>query len=75
LKGVTMETFAEQQSLTDELETEDERVARWRLNQFFALGFSIDDAWILSISEADLGTARSLAEAGCPLQLALQILA
>jgi hypothetical protein len=71
-----METFAEQQSLTDdELETEDERVARWRLDQFSALGFSIEDAWTLSISEADLGTARSLAEAGCPLQLALQILA
>ena len=70
-----METFTKQKPLTDNHETEDERVTRWRLDQFSALGFSIDDAWLLSISEADLGTARSLAEAGCPLQLALQILA
>ena len=69
-----METFTKQKPLTDTLETEDERVARWRLDQFSALGFSNDDAMVLSTSEAELATARSIVEAGCPLPLALLIL-
>ena len=69
-----MATSAGHQLLTEELEIEDRRVAHWRFDQFSLLGFHEDDAWLLSASDADLGRARSLAAAGCPLDLALRIL-
>lgn len=69
-----MATFAEHHPLHEELELDDLRVTRWRFDQFSSLGFLEDDAWLLSFSDADLGEARSLVAAGCPLHLALRIL-
>jgi hypothetical protein len=70
-----MEAFAEQAPIGEELDVEAGIVTHWRFEQFSSLGFSQDAAELLSISDADLGTARSLVEAGCPLHLALRILA
>jgi hypothetical protein len=56
-----------------ELSLEDQRVASWRFEQFRLLGFSVDDAWMLVDSEADLQLTRSLIGAGCPHDLALRI--
>ncbi len=56
-----------------ELSPEDERVTRWRFDQFRALGFGEEDSWMLVDSGADLQLARSLIGAGCPLHLALRI--
>lgn len=54
--------------------SEDERVFSWRSEQFHRLGFSAEMSCLLAGSDADLGRARLLASAGCPLELALQIL-
>jgi hypothetical protein len=70
-----MATSAEHFPLHEEFDIEDSRVRRWRFDEFSALGFSIEDAWLLADSEADLHRARVLMAAGCPLHLALQILA
>jgi hypothetical protein len=56
-----------------ELSPEDQRVTRWRFDQFRVLGFGEEDAWLLVESGADLQLARSLVNAGCPLHLALRI--
>ena len=56
-----------------ELSPEDQRVARWRFDQFRLLGFGEEDAWMLVDSGADLQVTRSLVDAGCPLHLALRI--
>jgi hypothetical protein len=64
---------AEHPSQSFELSLEDQRVASWRFDQFRLLGFSVDDAWLLVDSGADLQLARSLIGAGCPLHLALRI--
>jgi len=58
----------------EQLESEDVRVARWRLEQFRALGFDTAEALRLTVSEADLQEARALVAAGCSLPLALKIL-
>jgi len=50
-------------------------IVLWRLDQFARLGHDDDGAWALALSDADLGLARHLAAAGCPLGLALRILA
>ncbi len=55
------------------LSPEDQRVTRWRLEQFRLLGFGDEDAWMLVDSGADLHLVRSLVGAGCPLHLALRI--
>jgi hypothetical protein len=64
---------AEHPSQSFELSLEDQRVVSWRFDQFRLLGFSVDDAWLLVDSGADLQLARSLIGAGCPLHLALRI--
>jgi hypothetical protein len=55
-------------------EVEETRVARWRFDQFSALGFNADDAFLLSASSVDLQAARTLMQAGCSHPLALRIL-
>jgi len=69
-----MSAFAEQHPLYAEFEIEDDRVARWRFDQFSSLGFGNEEAWLLAASDADLHRARSLVAAECPLYLALRIL-
>jgi len=55
-------------------EVEQTRVARWRYDQFRALGFGAEDAFLLSSSGVDLQAARTLIELGCSRPLALRIL-
>jgi len=50
------------------------RVLLWRVDQFRRLGFATDVCWQLACSDADLGTARRLRRARCPLETALEIL-
>ena len=75
-----MSSYAESQPLPSEpyepyeRESEEDRVARWRLEQFRALGFEMIEALRLAVSEADLREARALVAAGCSRRLALQIL-
>jgi hypothetical protein len=56
-------------------DTEDCVVVLWRREQFVQLGFDAADARLLAESPADLGEARRLSRAGCPLTLAFRILA
>jgi len=71
-----MSTFAEDLPSTVEVEreVEDTRIARWRFDQFLALGFDAEDAFLLTVSGVDLQAARTLVEIGCSLPLALRIL-
>jgi hypothetical protein len=69
-----MSTFAEQVPLAEDVEVEETRVARWRFDQFRALGFETDDAFLLTISRVDLQATRTLIQAGCSVPLALRIL-
>jgi hypothetical protein len=69
-----MSTFAESVPLVEEEEVEETRVARWRFDQFRALGFDVEDAFLLTVSRVDLHAARTLVETGCSLPLALRIL-
>jgi hypothetical protein len=57
------------------LDSEECAVLLWRQEQFQELGFDVLNAEILAESSADLGEARRLREAGCPLDLAFRILA
>lgn len=57
------------------LESEELTVLRWRREQFARLGFDVGDSRLLAESSADLGQARALRRAGCPLDLAFRILA
>jgi hypothetical protein len=70
-----MYTLAGEYPLHEEFEVEDRRVAQWRFDQFHLLGFGDEHASLLAASGADLHRARSLIAAGCPLHLALKILA
>ena len=63
---------AQQPLPTDEVE--ETRVARWRFDQFRALGFDTDDAFLLSVAGVDLQAARTLMQSGCSRPLALRIL-
>lgn len=56
-----------------EVSPEDQRVVRWRFDQFRHLGFGEEDAWMLVDSGADLQLTRTLIASGCPLHLALRI--
>jgi len=67
-----MSTSAQQAFQTNEVE--ETRVARWRYEQFLALGFGAEDAFVLSSSGVDLHAARTLMELGCSRPLALRIL-
>ena len=69
-----MSTQVEHLPLVEEAEVEETRVARWRFDQFRALGFEVADAFLLTASRVDLHAARTLADNGCPPALALRIL-
>ena len=55
-------------------DSESDRVTRWRLEQFAALGFELGDALLLSVSQADIHMARKLLGNGCAPEIAAQIL-
>jgi len=59
---------------TLEVDLKEQIVLLWRREQFGRLGFDTFDARLLAESPADLGDARRLCEAGCPLDLAFRIL-
>ena len=69
-----MSTHVEHLPLVEEAEAEESRVARWRFDQFRALGFDVADAVVLTASRVDLHAARTLADSGCSPALALRIL-
>jgi len=71
-----MSASAESVPVLEEVQVEDEetRVARWRFDQFRALGFDADNAFLLSVSDVDLQAARTLMQSGCSHPLALRIL-
>ena len=56
-------------------ESEESTVLRWRREQFGWLGFDPVDSRLLAESPADLGQARRLCSAGCPVDVAFRILA
>jgi hypothetical protein len=56
------------------MESEEYAVKLWRRDQFGRLGFDPTDALRLAESAADLGQARGLRRAGCPVELAFRIL-
>jgi hypothetical protein len=57
------------------VETEEQIVRSWRREQFGRLGFDPVISRLLAESPADLGLARQLHGAGCPVALAFRILA
>lgn len=56
------------------IESELYAVRQWRREQFGRLGFTLTDALLLAESDADLGQARRLNRAGCPVDVAFRIL-
>ena len=59
----------------DIIETEVERVERWRAAELVRVGFAGDDAVALAARpEVDLHEAIALVERGCPPELAFRIL-
>ncbi len=63
------------EATADPLASELEAVLLWRREQFGQLGFDQVDSQLLADSPADLGQARRLRRAGCPIDLAFRILA
>ena len=59
----------------DIIETELDRVERWRTAELMRVGFPGDDAVALAARfEVDLHDAIELVERGCPPELAIRIL-
>ena len=59
----------------DIIETELDRVERWRTAELMRVGFPGDDAVALAARlDVDLHEAISLVERGCPTELAIRIL-
>ena len=59
----------------DIVETETERVERWRTSELMRVGFAGDDAVALAARfDVDLHGAIELVERGCPPELAVRIL-
>ena len=59
----------------DIVETELERVERWRAAELLRVGFAGDDAVALAARfDVDLHEAIELVQRGCPPQLAIRIL-
>jgi hypothetical protein len=57
------------------VETELERVERWRASELMRVGFPGDDAVALAArTDVDLHEAIELVKRGCPLDLAIRIL-
>ena len=63
------------EELPEALDAEEQAVFLWRRDQFGRLGFDPVDSRLLAESPADLGEARRLCRAGCPLPIAFRILA
>jgi hypothetical protein len=60
---------------TELVETELERVERWRASELMRTGFSGDDAVALAArTDVDLHEAIELVRRGCPPELAIRIL-
>jgi hypothetical protein len=59
----------------DEIDPEEFAVQMWRQDQFGRLGFDPVISRLLAESPADLGLARRLQRAGCPVATAFRILA
>jgi hypothetical protein len=60
---------------TDIVETEAERVERWRTSELMRAGFPGDDALTLAARfDIDLHDAIELVQRGCPPELAIRIL-
>ncbi len=60
---------------TDIVETEAERVERWRTSELIRVGFPGDDAVALAGRfDVDLHDAIALVQRGCPVDLAIRIL-
>ncbi len=59
-----------------EIETESERVERWRTAELMRVGFAGDDAVALAArtGDVDLHEAIELVRRGCPPELAVRIL-
>ncbi len=58
-----------------EIESESERVERWRTAELMRVGFAGDDAVALAVrTEVDLHEAIELVRRGCPPELAVRIL-
>lgn len=63
------------QAVDEYIETELERVERWRTDAFVRAGFSADQAASLAgRSDIDLHAAIGLVEQGCPPDVAVRIL-
>ena len=58
----------------DAIDSEELAVQLWRREQFGRLGFDSVISRLLAESPADLGMARLLNRAGCPVALAFRIL-
>jgi len=59
----------------DTVETENDRVLRWRLEELRRAGFGFQDAVLLALShDVDLHLATDLLARGCPADVALRIL-
>jgi hypothetical protein len=57
------------------IETESERVERWRTEELLRVGFDVETATLLAADFAvDLHTALDMVEHGCPPDLAARIL-
>jgi hypothetical protein len=57
------------------IETETERVERWRLEELLRVGFDVESATLLAAELAvDLHGAIDMVERGCPPDLAARIL-
>lgn len=57
------------------IETETERVERWRTDELVRVGFDVEQATLLAIEPGvDLHAALDLIERGCPPELAVRIL-
>jgi len=59
----------------DAIDPADHVVQMWRREQFGRLGFDTVISRLLAESPADLGLARRLRRAGCPVATAFRILA
>jgi hypothetical protein len=63
------------QAAYDIVETELERVERWRTSELMRVGFPGDEAVVLAARlDVDLHEAIALVERGCPPELAVRIL-
>ena len=59
----------------DIIETELDRVERWRTSELMRVGFPGDDAVALAVrTDVDLHDAIELVQRGCPPELAIRIL-